>query len=134
MAMVTGASQTYGELLHACMCDVFHIWCGRSLGCTIHEMACTKPPWGEYPPEAAMFQIGIGNTVPGLPDTLPPELRDFFNLCLLRYVYIAMMFTKINGLVARLPGQRPTAHELLEHEFILLYAKQTDNNKHRKKS
>ena len=47
-------------------------------------MATTKPPWGEFPPEAAMFQIGIGQTVPGLPDHLAAELKDLFNQCLRR--------------------------------------------------
>ena len=60
----------------------------RSLGCTIHEMATTKPPWGELPPEAAMFQIGIGQTVPGLPDHLPSQLKDVFNQCLSRLIFI----------------------------------------------
>jgi mitogen-activated protein kinase kinase kinase 19 len=61
------------------------IW---SLGCTIHEMVMTKPPWGELPPEAAMFQIGIGQTVPQLPDHLSHDIKLLYNSCLSRYLLI----------------------------------------------
>lgn len=49
-------------------------------------MAITKPPWGELPPEAAMFQIGTGQSVPGLPDHLSIELKTLFSDCLSRYI------------------------------------------------
>ena len=58
----------------------------RSLSCTVHEMATTKPPWGELPPEAAMFHIGMGHSVPGLPDHLSIELKTLFSDCLSKYV------------------------------------------------
>ena len=48
----------------------------------------TKPPWGELPPEAAMFQIGIGHDVPMLPDHLSLQLKDIINQCLARYIII----------------------------------------------
>lgn len=51
----------------------------------MHEMAITKPPWGELSPEAAMFKIGIGQSVPGLPDHLSFELKALFSDCLSRY-------------------------------------------------
>ena len=48
-------------------------------------MAVTKPPWGELPPEAAMFQIGIGQSVPLLPDNLSVQLKDIFRQCISRF-------------------------------------------------
>lgn len=66
------------------ICQIYFIF--RSLACTVYEMATTKPPWGELPPEAAMFQIGIGQSVPGLPDHLSVELKTLFSACLSRYV------------------------------------------------
>lgn len=59
-----------------------HIY--RSTGCTIHEMVTTHPPWGDLPPEAAMFKIGVGQTVPSLPDHINPSLKEFYHLCLIR--------------------------------------------------
>ena len=50
-------------------------------------MAMTKPPWGELPPEAAMFHIGLGQNVLILPDRLSLQLRDIINLCLTRLCY-----------------------------------------------
>lgn len=76
------------------------IW---SLGCTVHEMALTKPPWADFPPEAAMFQIGIGKAVPPPPDHLSPTIREFFYSCLTRD-----------------PGERPSAAQLLEHRFLAM--------------
>ena len=38
----------------------------------------------DYPPEAAMFQIGMGKPIPPLPDHLPKTLTNFFYLCLTR--------------------------------------------------
>lgn len=74
------------------------IW---STGCTVHEMVTTHPPWGDLPPEAAMFKIGVGQTIPSLPDHVSPSLREFYHLCLIR-----------DSL------KRPTAHELLQTDFI----------------
>lgn len=56
----------------------------RSTGCTVHEMVTTHPPWGDLPPEAAMFRIGVGQTIPNLPDHVSSSLREFYHLCLIR--------------------------------------------------
>lgn len=83
------------------------IW---SLGCTVHEMATTKPPWADYPPEAAMFQIGIGRAIPPPPDHLSAKLRNFFFSCL-----------------ERDPDNRPSARELLVDEFLASASSRKDS-------
>jgi len=52
----------------------------------VYEMATTHPPWGDLPPEAAMFQIGIGRTIPDLPEQTGSSLKEFYKLCLTRLV------------------------------------------------
>ncbi|KAL8170417.1 hypothetical protein V2J09_022221 [Rumex salicifolius] len=74
------------------------IW---SLGCTVLEMATTKPPWSEYEGVAAMFKIGNSKELPTIPDHLSEEGKDFIRLCLQRD-----------------PRNRPTATKLLEHPFV----------------
>ena len=56
----------------------------RSIGCTVFEMACRKPPWSDMPPMPAIFAIGSGETVPQLPEKFSREARDFVNACLTR--------------------------------------------------
>ncbi|KAL9237322.1 hypothetical protein vseg_011885 [Gypsophila vaccaria] len=74
------------------------IW---SLGCTVLEMATTKPPWSQYEGVAAMFKIGNSKELPTIPDHLSEEGKDFVKLCLRRN-----------------PLDRPSAAELLEHQFV----------------
>ncbi|XP_050378695.1 mitogen-activated protein kinase kinase kinase YODA [Argentina anserina] len=74
------------------------IW---SLGCTVLEMATTKPPWSQYEGVAAMFKIGNSKELPGIPDHLSEEGKNFVRLCLQRN-----------------PLHRPTAAQLLEHPFV----------------
>ncbi|KAM6556713.1 hypothetical protein CsatB_003732 [Cannabis sativa] len=74
------------------------IW---SLGCTVLEMATTKPPWSQFEGVAAMFKIGNSKELPAIPDHLSPEGRDFVLKCLQRN-----------------PMNRPTASMLLEHPFV----------------
>ncbi|XP_021726676.1 mitogen-activated protein kinase kinase kinase YODA-like [Chenopodium quinoa] len=74
------------------------IW---SLGCTVLEMATTKPPWSQYEGVAAMFKIGNSKELPAIPDHLSDEGKDFVKLCLQRD-----------------PQQRRTAAQLLEHPFV----------------
>ncbi|KAL4369348.1 hypothetical protein GQ457_05G015780 [Hibiscus cannabinus] len=74
------------------------IW---SLGCTILEMATSKPPWGRYEGVAAIFKIGNSKDMPEIPDHLSNEAKSFIRLCLQRD-----------------PSARPTAFQLLDHPFI----------------
>ncbi|KAF5743520.1 hypothetical protein HS088_TW08G00104 [Tripterygium wilfordii] len=74
------------------------IW---SLGCTVLEMATTKPPWSQYEGIAAMFKIGNSKELPAIPDHLSDEGKDFVRQCLQRN-----------------PLHRPTASQLLEHPFV----------------
>lgn len=74
------------------------IW---SLGCTVLEMATTKPPWSQYEGVAAMFKIGNGKELPEIPEHLSHDGKDFVRQCLQRN-----------------PAHRPTAAQLLEHPFV----------------
>ncbi|CAH8363682.1 unnamed protein product [Eruca vesicaria subsp. sativa] len=74
------------------------IW---SLGCTVLEMATTKPPWSQYEGVPAMFKIGNSKDLPDIPDHLSEEGKDFVRKCLQRN-----------------PANRPTAAKLLEHAFV----------------
>ncbi|KAK4283057.1 hypothetical protein QN277_000057 [Acacia crassicarpa] len=74
------------------------IW---SLGCTVLEMATTKPPWSQYEGVAAMFKIGNSKELPTIPDDLSNEGKDFVRKCLQRN-----------------PHDRPSAQQLLEHPFV----------------
>ncbi|BBG98309.1 Protein kinase superfamily protein [Prunus dulcis] len=74
------------------------IW---SLGCTVLEMATTKPPWSQYEGVAAMFKIGNSRELPAIPDHLLDDGKDFIRQCLQRN-----------------PLHRPTAAQLLEHPFV----------------
>ncbi|XP_027353154.1 mitogen-activated protein kinase kinase kinase 3-like isoform X2 [Abrus precatorius] len=74
------------------------IW---SLGCTILEMATSKPPWNQYEGVAAIFKIGNSKDMPEIPNHLSNDAKNFINLCLQRD-----------------PSARPTAQKLLDHPFI----------------
>ncbi|KAL5752148.1 hypothetical protein ACOSQ2_022655 [Xanthoceras sorbifolium] len=74
------------------------IW---SLGCTVLEMATSKPPWSQYEGVAAIFKIGNSKDVPDIPDHLSNDAKCFIKLCLQRD-----------------PSARPTASQLLDHPFV----------------
>ncbi|GMI89538.1 hypothetical protein HRI_002623100 [Hibiscus trionum] len=74
------------------------IW---SLGCTVLEMATSKPPWSQYEGVAAIFKIANGKGFPEIPNNLSKDARNFIELCLQRD-----------------PITRPTALQLLQHPFI----------------
>ncbi|KAI6691880.1 hypothetical protein NL676_019590 [Syzygium grande] len=72
-----------------------------SLGCTVLEMATSKPPWSQYEGVAAIFKIGNSKDMPEIPDHLSNDAKSFIRLCLQRE-----------------PSARPTAGQLLDHPFI----------------
>ncbi|XP_078440936.1 LOW QUALITY PROTEIN: mitogen-activated protein kinase kinase kinase 3 [Wolffia australiana] len=74
------------------------IW---SFGCTIIEMATSKPPWCQYEGVAAIFKIVNSKDVPEIPSHLSGEAREFLRLCLQRD-----------------PAARPTAVQLMDHPFV----------------
>lgn len=74
------------------------IW---SLGCTLLEMATSKPPWSQYEGVAAIFKIGNSKDMPEIPEHLSNDAKNFIVLCLQRD-----------------PLARPTAQKLLDHPFI----------------
>ncbi|KAE8682330.1 hypothetical protein F3Y22_tig00111254pilonHSYRG00025 [Hibiscus syriacus] len=75
------------------------IW---SLGCTVLEMATTKPPWSQYEGSvAAMLKIGNSKELSPIPDYLSDEGKDFVRQCL-----------QLNL------QNYPTAVQLLGHPFI----------------
>jgi serine/threonine protein kinase len=74
------------------------IW---SVGCTVVEMLTTKPPWHELEAVAALFKIATEPTIPHLPDHASEPARDFIQLALTND-----------------PADRPSAEELLRHEFV----------------
>ncbi|KAI0494357.1 hypothetical protein KFK09_024491 [Dendrobium nobile] len=74
------------------------IW---SLGCTVLEMATSKPPWSQFEGVAAIFKIGNSKDIPAIPDHLSSEAKSFLRLCLLRD-----------------PSARPTAAQLIYHPFV----------------
>lgn len=74
------------------------IW---SLGCTIIEMATSKPPWSQFEGFAAIFKIGNSKDIPDIPDDISSEGKRFLKLCLQRD-----------------PSARPTAAQLMDHPFV----------------
>ncbi|KAF5768095.1 putative mitogen-activated protein kinase kinase kinase STE-STE11 family [Helianthus annuus] len=74
------------------------IW---SLGCTVLEMATSKPPWGQYEGVAAIFKIGNSKDMPEIPDHLSNDAKSFIKQCLQRD-----------------PSLRPSASKLLDHAFV----------------
>ncbi|OCU02502.1 mitogen-activated protein kinase kinase kinase 1 isoform X1 [Xenopus laevis] len=106
----TGAGEFQGQLLgtiafmapevlrgqqYGRSCDVW------SLGCSIIEMACAKPPWNAEKHSnhlALIFKIASATTAPTIPSHLSPGLRDVTLRCL-----------------ELQPQDRPPSRELLKH-------------------
>ncbi|CAN6475897.1 unnamed protein product [Victoria cruziana] len=72
-----------------------------SLGCTVIEMATSKPPWMQYEGVAAIFKIGNSKEIPPIPDHLSDDGKDFLRQCLQRD-----------------PSARPPAAQLMMHPFV----------------
>ncbi|KAL9396042.1 hypothetical protein Peur_010295 [Populus x canadensis] len=68
----------------------------ESLGCTILEMATSKPPWSQYEGVAAIFKIAQSKNYPEIPSHPSEDAQSFVKLCLQRD-----------------PSVRPTASQLL---------------------
>jgi serine/threonine protein kinase len=65
-------------------------------------MATGSPPFANLAPISAIYAIGSGESPPPeLPSRFSSEARDFVSKCLTRD-----------------PDQRPSAAELLQHEFL----------------
>jgi mitogen-activated protein kinase kinase kinase 19 len=76
------------------------IW---SVGCVMIELTTRKPPWNELSanPFAMMYKISCTDELPAWPSSLPSSAVDFLRCCLRRDV-----------------ATRPSASELLKHEFL----------------
>ncbi|KAJ9449979.1 Mitogen-activated protein kinase kinase kinase 3 [Diplonema papillatum] len=74
-----------------------------SVGATITEMVTGRPPWSEYPPVPALYQIGHTDKEVSLPEgnEYTPELLDLLSRCFQRD-----------------PSKRPTVPKLLQHVWL----------------
>jgi serine/threonine protein kinase len=75
------------------------IW---SLGCTIIELMTGDPPYYSMPPMSAMYHIAETEKPPPFPENISPELSAFLTACF-----------------ERNPDKRPSAEDLLKHDWIL---------------
>lgn len=76
------------------------IW---SLGCVLIEMCTAAAPWGKFDNcLAAMVRIAMSEEMPPLPLHASQVCQNFIRQC-----------------TRRCPDERPTAAQLLEHEFIV---------------
>jgi mitogen-activated protein kinase kinase kinase len=82
------------------------IW---SIGCLLIEMATATHPWSELTPTQALYKVGTSNK-PHLPVQLSNDAFDLLERTL-----------EINYL------DRPSARELLEHDFITIELLDSDN-------
>lgn len=73
----------------------------RSIGCTIVEMLTTKPPFSEFEPMTAIYNIGAGRIPPRIPGEISDALKDLLQQCFKRD-----------------PRFRPSATNLLSHPFF----------------
>jgi len=75
------------------------IW---SLGCVLIEMSTASPPWGFFDNHlAAMVRIAMSEETPPVPGHLSAALRSMIISC-----------------TRRAPEERPSATQLLGHEFL----------------
>ncbi len=74
-----------------------------SIGCTVFEMATTKPPWANLPPYPALFAIGSGEgPIPRLDASQFSEAACAF----------------VTRCLTRDPELRPSSSELLQDPFV----------------
>jgi len=66
------------------------------------EMATGKPPWSQYDPVTAMFQIALEDTpIPDLPEDFSKEAKEF-----------------VKGCMQRNMKDRLSTNDLLKHSFL----------------
>ncbi|TPX43001.1 hypothetical protein SeMB42_g04896 [Synchytrium endobioticum] len=75
------------------------IW---SVGCVMLEMMTGSHPWANFDEIQAMWKLGEGKSAPPLPEDLSHQAHDFLS----------------KGFIID-PEQRPTATDLIEHEFLV---------------
>lgn len=88
-----------------------------SSGCTVIEMASAEKPWGNGIFDNLMFalrHIGLSDATPPIPEGVTESCRDLVQRC-----------------VQRSPKERPTAAELLRHEFVRSVPSQCEPRHHR---
>lgn len=78
------------------------LYVNRSVGCTLVEMLTGKPPYGDYEPLAAMYQI-VSNKHPKY--KLPPQ-------CSVHVENFLMQTFKVSF------ADRPPAEDLLKDKFV----------------
>ncbi|XVF61180.1 hypothetical protein PTKIN_Ptkin08bG0109300 [Pterospermum kingtungense] len=74
------------------------IW---ALGCAIVEMFTGKPAWNSQNVAALLIKIGVSDELPGIPQELSEEGKDFLGKCFVKD-----------------PKKRWTAEMLLDHPFM----------------
>lgn len=81
----------------------------------------------DHPPEAAIFQIGVGRPIPQLPKYLSEEVTAFiqrYTDCLTHTVCVLLWWvTSLDRCVVKDQLKRPGANELLEDPFITKFKK-----------
>ncbi|KAG0187682.1 hypothetical protein DFQ28_005975 [Apophysomyces sp. BC1034] len=89
------------------------IW---SLGCTLVELATGKPPYADLIAMSAMFRI-VEDDYPPIPENISKEMHSFLLCC----------FQKN-------PEDRPTATQLMSHQWIQKHQKTANNNNSNKET
>ncbi|KAL6614670.1 hypothetical protein ACP70R_036940 [Stipagrostis hirtigluma subsp. patula] len=83
-----------------------------ALGCTVIEMATGSAPWSDMDDVfAAVHRIGYTDAAPEVPGWLSPEAKHF-----------------LDGCFVRLPGDRSTAAQLVDHPFLACVAAVCDSD------
>ncbi|XP_051138415.1 mitogen-activated protein kinase kinase kinase YODA-like [Andrographis paniculata] len=86
-------------IMNSDVCNLhMDIW---SLGCTVIEMATSRPPMSKYDGGLAMFKVAKNKELPTIPSHLSDDAKDFLQRCL--------QWDPLN---------RATASQLLEHPFV----------------
>lgn len=96
----------------------------RGIGC--HLNLCRA----DYPPEAAIFQIGTGRPIPQLPKYLSEEVTAFIlRYCPTQYFNYITADILLDRCVVKDQLKRPAANELLEDQFITKFRKKRGKSK-----